>query len=78
MYKVYILYSETVGKYYTGFTSLTVKARLSYHNNKNGGFTNQTKDWMVVFVQEFKTKKEALLFEKKIKKQGAGRFLERH
>ena len=57
-------------------TSLTIEDRLAYHNYKNKSFTQQANDWEVIFTKDFKSKKEAVIFEKKIKKRGAKRFLE--
>jgi putative endonuclease len=76
MFNVYILYSQTVGKFYTGFTSLSLDERLAYHNAKNKSFTNQATDWSIVFSEAFQTKKEAMAFERKIKKRRAKRFLD--
>ncbi len=30
-YKVYILHSETLGKYYVGYTSMNIEERISRH-----------------------------------------------
>ena len=76
VYYVYILYSEKVNKYYTGFTSLTPLERLTYHNYKNKSFTNQAEDWEIVHYEQFDLKKDALIREKQIKKRGAKRYLE--
>ena len=76
IFTVYILYSEIVKKYYTGFTSLLLEERLSYHNYKNSGFTGKADDWIVVYNEEFSSKKEAMTREKQIKKRGASRILD--
>ncbi|WP_300663023.1 GIY-YIG nuclease family protein [Fluviicola sp.] len=66
MFYTYILYSISKDKFYVGVSENPTE-RLKKHNAKNKGFTNQAKDWEIVFLKEFETKSEALTFEKKIK-----------
>jgi len=66
MYFTYILYSNTIDKFYVG-SSQNPFERLKKHNRKNKGFTNQTDDWKIVFLKEFQIKSEALAFETQIK-----------
>ncbi len=66
MFYTYIVYSTSKDKFYVGATE-NPDERIKKHNNKNKGFTNQAKDWEIVFLKEFETKSEALAFEKKIK-----------
>ncbi|MBK9359064.1 MAG: GIY-YIG nuclease family protein [Bacteroidales bacterium] len=42
---VYILYSESLDKYYVGSTHGTVEERLYKHNNRQKGFTSAVSDW---------------------------------
>jgi putative endonuclease len=67
MYYVYILESLLDGDYYKGSTSDYVK-RLERHNNGESQFTRSKMPWKIVFVQEFETKTDALIQEKKIKR----------
>jgi len=76
VYRTYILYSKSINKYYTGFTSLSVQNRLAYHLSKHKGFTSLAKDWIVLFENSFDEKREALSLEMQIKKRGAKRFLD--
>ena len=64
---VYILYSARLDVYYKGF-SPDVEKRLDYHLNSKHKFTSQTKDWVIVYVQEFAEKEAALKEEKRLKK----------
>ncbi|SEV94803.1 putative endonuclease [Kaistella antarctica] len=66
-YYVYILYSESLDVYYKGF-STDVEKRLEYHLNSQHKFTSKTKDWVIVNVQEFEEKQEALQEENRLKK----------
>ncbi len=72
----YILYSESLGKYYTGSTSKTIEERLAYHRGNHKGYTSSAKDWRVIYAQETETISESRDLEKRIKKRGAQRFLE--
>jgi len=63
---VYIIYSSSKDKFYIGFTS-DLAERIIRHNQKNKGFTGNTKDWTIVYTEEYSTKPEALSREKQIK-----------
>ncbi len=64
---VYILRSEIDGTFYKGFTT-DYAHRLIQHNNGESEFTSHKMPWQLVYVQEFETKKEALIAEKKLKR----------
>ncbi len=73
-YFVYIIYSETIEKYYTG-SCKDFQERLSQHN---GGYSRYTKagiPWILVKLITTQNRTEALQLENKIKKRGAKRFL---
>lgn len=67
MCKLYILRSESMSRYYIGFT-LDVNERLKRHLSDHTGYTAKSKDWKVVHLEEFSTKTEALAREKQLKK----------
>ena len=67
VYCVYILYSETLDVYYKGYSS-NVYQRLLSHLEGHHKFTSQVRDWKLVYVCEFSTKREALIEEKRLKK----------
>lgn len=75
MYYVYILYSESKGKYYTGYSEDT-KKRLIQHNSGETKSTKSGIPWIQVWQSLATTKTEALRLERRIKKRGAKRFLE--
>ncbi|MFC5623593.1 GIY-YIG nuclease family protein [Algoriphagus winogradskyi] len=69
---VYILYSKSAGKTYTGMTSDLI-TRFHFHNYKSTkGFTLKYRPWYVIHVEFFTTKKKALMREKELK-TGKGR-----
>jgi putative endonuclease len=63
----YILYSETLDRYYIGSTDTTVEDRLRKHLSDHSGFTGKAKDWIVVYAERYKDKKASMLRERQIK-----------
>ncbi len=66
-YYVYIIYSQSGGCYYRGFSENPEK-RLLQHNNKESHYTRKHCDWTLIYLERFQTKKEALIREKGLKK----------
>ena len=77
MYYVYIIYSKSRDRYYTGFTAGDPEWRLQRHNM---GWTRSTKSgipWKLVYHESFDTKTEALQRENFIKRQKSRKFIEK-
>jgi putative endonuclease len=75
MFFVYILFSDSIAKFYVGQTN-NIEDRLIRHNS---GFVKSTKlglPWNLVRFFEVSTRSEAMLLEKKIKGRGVKRYLE--
>ena len=69
---VYILYSKSSGKTYTGMTSDLI-TRFQFHNLKSTkGYTLRYRPWVVIHVEFFNFKQGALTREKELK-SGKGR-----
>ena len=68
MFFVYIIHSEKHDIYYKGFSTDIVK-RLEFHNDNKGNFTKNKGPWKLIFLKQFDSKKEALQFEKMLKRQ---------
>ena len=64
---VCIIYSDHLDVYYKGFT-MNPDERLKYHLEGGSEFTSCASDWKLVYSKAFKTKKEALIEEKRLKK----------
>ena len=75
MYTVYILYSKTSLKYYTGQTN-NLEDRLFRHNSGLSLSTKTGRPWSLIYQIQFNTRSEAVQLEIKIKKRGAKRYLE--
>lgn len=56
----YILYSKVLNQYYIGHTSESLQERLRKHLSNHTGFTGKSKDWTVVYCEEFETKSLAI------------------
>ena len=64
---VYILHSEKLNRYYTGYTS-DINIRLEFHDNaESRKFTYNADDWKLIFCMQCETKLQALGIEKHIK-----------
>ena len=69
---VYILYSFTSGKSYTGFTN-DVQRRLKEHNTTiSKGYTLRYRPWILIREESYSTKAKAIKREKFLK-TGRGR-----
>ncbi|MGG9960659.1 GIY-YIG nuclease family protein [Ferruginibacter sp. SUN106] len=75
-YTVYILFSASHQKHYTGFTS-DLEQRLISHNELGSGWTAKYRPWVVIYTKEFSDKAEAMKYEKWLK-SGAGRDFIKH
>ena len=65
-FTVYILFSESKNRYYSGYTS-DIEERLKRHNQKSKGFTGNVNDWQLVYIEKYTSKEEAVQRELKIK-----------
>ena len=66
MWKVYIIYSKKIDRYYTGVTE-DLAWRLERHNQGWGRYTKRGIPWKVVYEEKFVTKSDALKREREIK-----------
>ena len=66
-YFVYIIQSEVDNTYYKGFTE-NLENRIWEHNNGKSRYTSKKIPWKLVYLEEYETKKEALIREKQIKR----------
>ncbi|MEK7162567.1 MAG: GIY-YIG nuclease family protein [Patescibacteria group bacterium] len=71
MFAVYILQSEKTGRYYIGYTS-NLDKRIRYHNSRKNKSTKSGIPWRLIKYENFDTKKEAWLRERKIKYYKSG------
>jgi len=74
MYDAYIIYSDSKKRYYVGH-SADFEKRLERHNSQLVRATKYGIPWKLIHKETFKTRDEAVLKEKQIKKRGAARYL---
>ncbi|SQB47508.1 GIY-YIG nuclease family protein [Chryseobacterium jejuense] len=63
----YILYSESLDKYYIGHSCERLQERLRKHLSNHKGFTSKAKDWIIIYFENFNSKIEAYKREREIK-----------
>ena len=63
----YILYSETLDKFYIGHTCENLDERLRKHLSNHKGFTAKIKDWKIVYFEILENKSLAYKRELEIK-----------
>ena len=67
MYYAYAIYSESTGKIYVGMSS-DPHARLLAHNHPaNKGWTKSFRPWILIYIEEFEIKSDALARETELK-----------
>jgi len=74
-YFVYILYSDSIDRYYIGSCS-NIDVRLSRHNAGATPSTKPGRPWKVVYHEEFNTKSEAIKREIYLKRMKSRIFIE--
>jgi len=76
---VYILQSESCGRYYCG-QNKNLTTRVAQHNDPTNDLSKTTKrfsgPWKLVWSCSVESGSEAMRLERKIKKRGIGRYLE--
>ena len=71
MHFVYVLYSKNFDRTYTGMT-INVSKRIEQHNTKQNKSTKAYVPWIIILIEEYKTRPEAREREKYLK-TGVGR-----
>jgi putative endonuclease len=74
-YYTYILYSKSINKYYTGYTS-DIEKRLERHNAGWGTYSSRGIPWELVYYEKYDTKSEAIKREKEIKNKKSRKYIE--
>jgi putative endonuclease len=72
-FTVYILFSESCKKFYTGQTH-DFENRIVEHNNGETSSIKSCAPWKMVWIKKVGTRSEAVELERKIKSRGAARF----
>jgi putative endonuclease len=76
MHQVYMLHSEKLNRFYTGYTSNLLN-RIEFHQNAdNRKFTHNATDWVVFLTIDCESKQQGLQIEKHIKSMKSKVYIE--
>ena len=76
MHQVYILFSEKLNRFYTGYT-FDLKTRMEFHANaENRKFTHNATDWELFLIIDCDSKSQGLAIEKHIKSMKSKVYIE--
>lgn len=79
MGQVYIIYSQSLDKYYTGVTQESVVSRLEKHNSGEYGkqrYTSTADDWKLYLALSCDDYSHAIRLERKIKSMKSRKYIE--
>ena len=77
-FSTYVLYSPTFDQIYIGYSS-NVEERLKSHNElARKGWTVRFRPWVLVHIESFDTKKEAMIREKQLKSARGREWIRKH
>ncbi len=76
MSSMYVLYSESIDRFYIG-SCLNLVERLKQHNDHtfDKSFTRRAKDWKIFFRMDNLTHSESLQIEQHLKKMKSRKYL---
>ena len=73
---LYVLYSESLDRYYIGSTRGSLEERLRRHLSDHKGFTGKAKDWKICYHEFYSDYKNAFSREHALKRQKDRKQLE--
>ena len=76
VYFLYILQSESTGRFYIGQTQ-DVPERLTYHNANYSKSLKNRGPWKLVYTEPYKTRSEVVLRERQLKSWKDRRMIEK-
>ncbi|WP_084757648.1 GIY-YIG nuclease family protein [Spirosoma luteum] len=74
-YVVYIIFSDSLSRYYAGQT-VNIDRRLLEHNSGKGNYTSKGAPWRLINCFDCTDRVEAVRSEKTIKSRGIKRYLQ--
>ncbi|CAN5340257.1 hypothetical protein BH10PSE19_BH10PSE19_22880 [soil metagenome] len=75
MFTVYVLYSPSFYQIYIGYASDIANRFLSHNELATKGHTLKYRPWIIIHTEEFPTKSQAILREKKLKSAQGRTFI---
>lgn len=78
MFYIYIIHSETAGKYYTGYSENPWERIKQHNENESDKYTGKYQNWKLAAVFEVsENRADAMILEKFIKKQKTRKLIEK-
>jgi putative endonuclease len=74
-YKIYVLHSTKYDKIYVGYTSDIVNRIRSHNELSTKGWTKKYRPWILIYTEEFESKREAMKREKELKSSRGRAFI---
>ena len=74
-YYTYVLYAPQRDKIYIGFSVNPAKRFIAHNHPNNRGYTSKFKPWILIHVEKFSTKQEAMNREKQLKSHKGRDFI---
>ena len=75
MFSVYIIYSNSLDRYYVGHSS-DVCVRLNQHNGGYSKYISKASDWELRYTEQFPSREEAHKRELEIKRKKSRKYIE--
>ena len=71
----YVLYAPQGDKIYIGFSANPANRFIAHNHPQNKGYTSNFKPWILIHIEKFATKKEAMNREKQLKSHKGRDFI---
>jgi len=75
LFYVYIIYSQSLDRYYIGQTQ-NLQNRLFRHTNSGNKSTKTARDWKLVYQESLQSRAEAVQKEAEIKRKKSRKYIE--
>lgn len=76
-YYIYILFSQSINRFYIGYSGDVTKRVKQHNENTSDKYTGRAKDWVIKAVFKTPTKSDAIVLERFLKKQKSSVFIEK-
>jgi len=71
----YVIYSPKNDKIYIGYSANPANRFIAHNHPKNKGFTKKFQPWVLIHIEKFDSKHEAMVREKQLKSHKGRDFI---
>ena len=71
----YVIYAPRFDKIYIGISENPANRLIAHNHPKNKGYTKKFHPWIIIHIEKFDTKKEAMTREKQLKSHQGRNFI---